>query len=265
MSTSVSISASDGSRHEPARTWASFILGVPGVLGLLDVACADERWADVRWSGSLAVTSDYIQQGLSQTLGEPALQGGLRAQIDEKWTVGAWASTIHRYERIGSGTELDLYAARAWKISPEWIAALTATHYFYPDDPAPAGYDYDELSASLGYRSTLFATVAWSPNYSDASYRGVAEDRSALSYELSANQPIRGNWSGNAGVGYRDVSELFDERYWYGHAGLMLAARRLTLHLTYTYVAPNARRLFGDERASNSWSGTLIWRFGDID
>lgn len=221
--------------------------------------------ADVTWNGSLALTSDYVQQGLSQTRGEPALQGGLRAQLDQKWTVGAWASSIDRYGGPGGRMELDLYAARAWKISPEWIAALTATHYFYPDERLYVRYDYDEVAASLGYRSMLFATVAWSPNYGDASYRGVADDRTALSYELGANQPIRGGWSGNVGVGYRDLSELFDEQYWYGHAGLMLAAKRLTVHLTYTYVDRAARQLFGHERAASTWSGTLIWRFGDID
>lgn len=250
MSTSVSIGA---------------ILCIASVLGLFDTAAAEARWPDVRWTGSLAVTSDYVQQGLSQTQGAPALQGGLRAQLDERWTVGAWASTIDRYEVASGSTEIDLYAARAWKISPDWLAAVTATHYFYPDDQLSVRYDYDELAASVGYRSTLFATIAWSPNYADASYRGVADDRTALSYELSANQPIVGGWSGNVGVGYRDLSELFDEQYWYGHAGLMLSAKRLTVHLTYTYVDSTARQLFGHERAANTLSGTLIWRFGNLD
>lgn len=241
------------------RTWPSSVLFVSSVV-LFDTACAD-----VTWNGSLALTSDYVQQGLSQTRGEPALQGGLRALIDNRWTVGAWASSIDRYEGPSARAEIDVYAARAWKLSPEWIASLTATHYFYPDDAPQIRYDYDEVAASLGYRSTLFATVAWSPNYADVSYWGAADGQTTLSYELSGNQPIFGGWSGNVGLGYRDLSELFDARYWYGHAGLMLAARRLTVHLTYTYVDSTARRLFGHERASNAWSGTLIWRFGDVD
>lgn len=260
MSTSVCDSAADGLRQRSRLAWAWFILCISSVLGPLDAACAD-----VNWNGSLALTSDYVQQGLSQTRGEPALQGGLRAQLDEKWTVGAWASSIDRYDGPGAGMEIDIYAARAWKISPAWIASLTATHYFYPDDAPYVSYDYDEVAASFGYRSTLFATVAWSPNYDDATYRGFAGDRSALSYELGAHQPIRGGWSGSVGMGYRDLSELFDERYWYGHAGLMLAAQRLTVHLTYTYVDRAARHLFGHARAANTWSGTLIWRFGNID
>lgn len=242
------------------NTWisskAAYVLGVSSILGVLDTA-----HAEVDLSGSLALTSNYVQQGLSQTRGEPAVQGGLRAQLDEHWTLGTWASLIDRYDGPGANLEIDVYAARAWSITPDWTASVSATHYFYPND-TPVRYDYDDVAASLGYRSALFATVAWSPNYVDRSYRGVATDRSALSYELSANQPIRGGWSGNVGVGYRDLSDLFDEAYWYGHAGLMYSAQRLAVHLTYTYVDRTARELFGNERAAIAWSGTLIWRFG---
>ena len=226
------------------------------------ILCFGTVHAEVDWSGSIAVTSDYVQQGLSQTRGEPALQGGLRAQLNEQWSVGTWGSAIDRYEGPGANTEIDLYAARAWRFTPEWAATLTATHYFYPSDVRSVRYDYDEVAASLGYRSTLFATVAWAPNYVERSYWRGARNRSALSYELSANQPIWGGWSGNIGAGYRDLSDLFDEKYWYGHAGLMYSAQRLAVHLTYTYVDETARHLFGHERASPAWSGTLIWRFG---
>ena len=234
-------------------------LGVGCILGIGTVH------AEVELSGSLALTSDYVQQGLSQTRGEPALQGGLRAQLDEQWAVGTWASAIDRYAGAGANLEIDVYATRVWRLAPDWVATTTATHYFYPNDVPYVRYDYDEVAASLGYRSTLFATVAWSPNYVDRSYRGVSSERSALSYELSANQPFIGGWSGNVGVGYRDLSELFDEQYWYGHAGLMYSAQRLAVHLTYTYVDRTARHLFGHERAAIAWSGTLIWRFGRLD
>ena len=86
------------------------------------------RAADIKLSGSLAVTSDYVQQGLSQTRGEPALQGGVRAQFDERWTVGTWASGIDRYAGPSANLEIDLYAGRAFRITPEWIASLTAMH-----------------------------------------------------------------------------------------------------------------------------------------
>ena len=255
MSTFIVNDASSTAR----RLIASLLVCMPGFIAPVTAAHAETKWA-----GSLALTSDYIQQGLSQTQGKPALQGGLRAQIDQRWTVGAWASSIDRYDWQGARTEIDVYASRAWRLSPEWITSLTATHYFYPDDASYVNYDYDEVSASLGYRSTVFATVAWSPNYTDASNRGYARGRSTLSYELSANQPLVAGWSGNVGVGYRDLSELFDEQYWYGHAGLMHSTDRLTIHLTYTYVDHTARALFGHDRAALTWLGTVIWRFGNL-
>lgn len=252
MSTCFSSNASNTRR---TRTWAC--------AGC--ILCIGTAHAEVEWSGSLALTSDYVQQGLSQTRGEPALQGGLRAQLDEHWTAGVWASGINRYSGPGANLEIDAYAARAWRLTPDWVATMTATHYFYPNDESYVRYDYDEVAASMGYRSMLFATVAWSPNYVERSYRGIAGDHTSLSYELSANQPLIGGWSGNVGVGYRDLSDLFDEAYWYGHAGLMYSAQRLAFHLTYTYVDQTARDLFGHERAAIAWSGTLIWRFGRLD
>lgn len=236
-----------------------------GIAVVAALLLAGHAGAEARWSGSVGVTSDYIQQGLSETRGGAAVQGGVRAQLDEHWTLGAWGSSIERYAASGTGIELDLYAARTWQLGPDWIAALTATHYFYPEETGAVSYDYDEVTASLGYRSLLFATIAWSPDYTDVSYRGRAENRCALSYELSASQPILGSWSGSIGVGYRDLSDLFDESYWYGHAGIMHSGRHFTVHLTYTYVDEAARELFGHERADPAWSGTVIWRFGGLD
>lgn len=242
--------------------------GIPRTLRSAFFGCAlclGTAHAEIELSGSLALTSDYVQQGLSQTRGEPALQGGLQAQLDEQWTLGTWASAIDRYAGPGANLELDLYATRAWRLTPEWGATITGTHYFYPKDTPYVRYDYDEVAASLGYRSAVYATVAWSPNYVERTEWRVASKRSAVSYELSANQPLAGGWSGNVGVGYRDLSDLFDEAYWYGHAGLMYSAQRLALHLTYTYVDDTARYLFGHERAASAWTGTLIWKFGRLD
>ncbi len=115
-------SAAENSRQTAAWLCATWLVCI-STLGI-----SHDTRADVRWNGSLALTSDYVQQGLSQTRGAPALQGGLRAQLDEHWTVGTWASGIDRYDGPGANIEIDVYAARAWRLTPEWIASLTATH-----------------------------------------------------------------------------------------------------------------------------------------
>ncbi|MFR0657359.1 TorF family putative porin, partial [Pantoea sp. SIMBA_079] len=58
-------------------------------LGLLSAGAAH---AEV--SGSITLTSDYLFRGITQTDGEPALQGGLEWAGDSGFYVGAWGSSI---------------------------------------------------------------------------------------------------------------------------------------------------------------------------
>lgn len=235
-------------------------------LGIAAALCVQaDAHAQVRWHGSLGLTSDYVQTGLSQTRGAPALQGGLRADVGTGWSFGVWGSQIDRNRGPGATYELDAYAARAWQLSPDWIATVTATHYFYPNDTPVLRYDYDEVAVSLGYRSSLFATVTWSPNTSEGTQTYLAAEERALSYEVTMNRPVVGAWSANAGAGYRDLTALFEESYWYGHAGVSYAAGSMSLHLTYTRADETARRLFGEERAANTVLGAVIFRFGSAD
>lgn len=216
--------------------------------------------AEPVWRGSLGLTSDYVQAGLSQTRGEPAIQGGVRADFGATWSVGVWSSQVDRNRGRGATYEIDAYLSRVWRLSPDWIASVTATHSFYPNDSAYLRYDYDELSASVGFRSTAFATVAWSPNTSDVAGGRRAEREPTWAYELTVTQPLVHAWSWNAGVGRRDMTALFGESYWYGHAGVAYDTHRLSLHLTYTRADDTAHRLFGDERAADTLVGSVIWK-----
>jgi uncharacterized protein (TIGR02001 family) len=230
-----------------------------GVLGCCSGALAA---APLEWSGSLGLTSDYVQMGLSQTWGEPALQGGARVQVSEGWTVGAWGSQFARNTEPDNTVELDVFAARVWQWSPDWVATLTATHYFYLNDTPYFDYDYDELAFTLGFRSAVFATIAWSPNLSEFTQYQFAVKRQAVSYEITLRQPLVGALSFDAGAGYRDLTDLFDESYWYGHAGFSYSVGRASLHFTYTHADHTAQRLFGAGRAASTWLGAAIWRFG---
>lgn len=233
-----------------------------GVLACYSSAAATAR---IEWDGSLGVTSDYVQMGLSQTHGEPALQGGLRAQVSEGWSIGAWGSQFARNEASDGAFEIDVFAARVWQWSEDWVATLAATHYFYLNDTPYLDYDYDEIAFTVGYRSVVFATVAWSPDVSEFSGDRLAVKRRAVSYEMAVRQPLIGSWSFDAGAGYRDLTDLFDESYWYGHVGLSYALGQASLHLTYTLADHTAQRLFGVDRANNTWLGAAIWRFGSRD
>ena len=84
-----------------------------GLALLASAATAGAAHAEGSFSGNLALTSDYVFRGVSQTQNAPAVQGGFD-YANGMFYVGTWASVID----FGSGSglsvdapmELDLYA-----------------------------------------------------------------------------------------------------------------------------------------------------------
>ena len=220
--------------------------------------------AQDRWGGSVTVTSDYRVRGVSKTFGDAAVQGGLHAQVTPGWVVGAWASRVSRDRGRSSTLELDAFTGFTWNVAPDWDARVSATHYWYPNDPAEASYDYDELAASLIFRSQLVATIAWSPNAEYFSrYQGDwnSDSGSSLAYELTGLQPLTAALSATAGVGYNDLSQIIDAGYWYWNVGVTYAMGPLQLDVSRIDSDAAAEALFGATSTRAGWSVAISWRF----
>ena len=73
---------------------------------------------------NVGVVNNYLYRGISQTRGEPAVQGGLDYAHSSGFYVGAWASSIKWIEdvqpanRANGPTELDLYAGYKFDLVP---------------------------------------------------------------------------------------------------------------------------------------------------
>jgi uncharacterized protein (TIGR02001 family) len=222
---------------------------------------ASASQAENSWGGSLSATTDYIYRGLSQSNGEPAVQGGLYVRPGAAWTVGVWASTVDFSGRGDRTAEVDLNITHSWSLGGDWDAHIGVTHYAFPNDRARLRYDYDELIASLSFQQRLTATVSWSPRISRYGGRRAVQDRKAASYELTYLHPLLSTWSAGAGVGYYDLSDLFDTGYWYWNVGLVYSWERLQLDLTHINADSTAKRLFGYQMTGPGWSAALTWRF----
>jgi uncharacterized protein (TIGR02001 family) len=214
-------------------------------------------WSQERWQRTVAVTTDYVYRGVSQTRGEPALQGGLQVQLPRGWSAAAWASTIDYGGP--SGHELDLQLAHTWSLNGDWSAQLALTHYDYSTHDA--GYDYDELSATLTYGQRIAASVSWSPNTSRYGAWTLARDRPAIAYELSLLQPLSARWSLSAGAGHYDLEELFGTGYWFWSGGVTFQWQSVQVDLLHIGTDEAAEHLFGYGITGPRWSAVLSWRF----
>jgi uncharacterized protein (TIGR02001 family) len=153
------------------------------------------------FSGNVALTSDYVFRGFTQTLEEPAIQGGFDAAYG-MFYAGTWASNVDF--GIDENLELDVYAG----IKPTFGPVSTdfgVVGYFYPGaGDAGAEYDYFEGYAKASIAPieplTLGAALYYSPEF-------FGETGDAYYVEANAGYAITDSLSASGAVGYQDVED----------------------------------------------------------
>lgn len=115
-------------------------------------AFADETDAPSEFTvtGNAAVVSDYRFRGLSQSGGDPAIQGGVNVNHSSGFYVGTWGSSIQGADRsvllddgtgvvgsYGNGSfgsmELDLFGGWSGEVSSGVTADVGILYYIYPN------------------------------------------------------------------------------------------------------------------------------------
>jgi len=98
-------------------------------------------------SGNVALTTDYIWRGMSQTDGSPAIQGGFDADLGNGLYAGVWGSNVD-FDG-GESMELDIYAGWATEISGVGVD-LGVIHYAYPTSNSETDFTEVYVGLSMG-------------------------------------------------------------------------------------------------------------------
>lgn len=233
------------------------------LLGLLPIVlsaiAASPQAATV--GGSVGVSSDQVFRGLSQTGGNWAMQGDLHVSGAAGWFVGTWASAADKESGYYGSTEINPYAGYYRPLANDWSLRGTYVRYLYPSGRRYLDYDYDEVSASLIYADRISLSVGWSPNFTQNSLLGAAEDRRSLAYEFTSRQPLWRSLSLSASAGFYDLSDLYDDTYWAWSGGLGWRYRGLDFSLAWMGVDGAGRKLFGARVAQGKVVFGAHWRF----
>lgn len=180
--------------------------------GAAALAFAGAAQAETAVSFNVGATSDYIFRGVSQTLEDPAVQGGVDVSSGIFYA-GAWASNVD----FGNGTdaEYDLYVG----VKPTLGAAtfdFAALRYGYMGSPSGSKQDYWEFKGAVSVPAgpaTLGAAVYYSPDF----FGGTDE---AVYYEVNGAVAIPNTKiSLSAALGRQDVSYAGDYTTWNVGAG----------------------------------------------
>lgn len=107
--------------------------------------------AEVTFSGNVALTSDYVYRGISQTDSGAAIQGGFDLEHSSGFYAGVWASNLDFDDN--SDIETDVYAGFSGEFTNMVGYDVGVLYYGYPDssDANDGDYDFTEVYGSLSY------------------------------------------------------------------------------------------------------------------
>lgn len=166
------------------------LLKTTAIAGLLAASGAASA---IELSGNVALTSDYVWRGVSQTDGSPAIQGGFDADFGNGLYAGVWGSNVDFGD--DASIEVDLYGGWAGEFEGVGVD-IGYIHYHYPTE----SYQLDEVYIGLSYGPVSFTQyfdLSFDNddelgNYSDfgldlGEYSGVAVSAHAGFYDVDSN------------------------------------------------------------------------------
>ena len=180
--------------------------------GLAGSASAEAGEAAYTVSGNVALTSDYVFRGLTQTWGRPAIQGGADLTMKNGFAAGLWGSSISDDSYPGGSTELDLYASYGRPIDEDWSWRAGLYGYLYPganlDEAGLRSRSFNTVEANLAVSWKQW-TLKWNRALTDyfgvdreQGYRG--DSKGTTYWQLEGAYPLSPRWTLTVRAGYTD-------------------------------------------------------------
>ncbi|WP_372999876.1 TorF family putative porin [Sulfurimonas sp.] len=156
------------------------------------VAFAEEAKSDLEISANVAMTSNYVWRGMTQSNDSPAIQGGLDVEYKGLY-VGAWGSNINFSSNPDASMELDAYGGYKNEIAGIGYD-IGYIQYAYPNDSK--ALNFGEAYVGLSYD---FKVVEVSAKYSLGVNTDTIDPENA--YEGAVSIPLPMDISIDATVG----------------------------------------------------------------
>ncbi|MBF0381551.1 MAG: hypothetical protein HQL69_11065 [Magnetococcales bacterium] len=192
-------------------------------------------------SANVAMTTDYVWRGVSQTSEGPAVQGGFDLSHKSGFYLGTWGSNVDFGD---SQMEFDLYGGYATEVAGGLGLDLGVIQYYYPGGPGSKEYDFTEFYLGLSYS---VADIGLSTKYSYSSDFGAStSDDSAQYIEVGVDYtmgPVTA--AAHYGYSYGDAFTTPDSYSDYSF-GLSTELKGLGLDISYYGTNDDGETLFSD-------------------
>lgn len=180
----------------------------------------------VETSANVALVSDYLFRGVSQTDEKGAIQGGFDFTYESGFYAGIWASNVNY--GTDTSTEMDFYGGYGWSAGESEFDV----GFIYYDYEGDAEFDYQELSFAYT-RGDLTLGVYYSPEY--LGDNGPRMIHPYVDYGMAINESL--NLSLHLGMTDLDEEGLFEvgeDSYMDYSIGLSWTAGGIDMSAVYT-------------------------------
>lgn len=185
------------------------------------------------FSANVALKSDYISWGTTQTNNSPAVQGGFDYEADNGLYAGIWGSNVSWVGEKNS-LENDLYGGYRFTLHNTVALDVGVVEYLYP--AAPINVDYTDIYAGVTYK--IFSLKEnYSFNFDHTGSTSLFSDFDVI-IPLPFHQALFKNTSllGEVGNGsFSDIDKAGLDNYWYWGVGFSRGfLKSYTLSVMYT-------------------------------
>jgi uncharacterized protein (TIGR02001 family) len=149
-------------------------------------------------SASVALGSDYMWRGYSQTDDKPAISGSFDYGHSSGFYAGTWASNVDFDD--DTSIEIDIYAGFGGEFGDSGVGYdFGVLRYIYPGE----NYDWNEVYGSLSY-SYFSIGIAHSGSVYDSSEDGTY-------YSVGFDYDLPAGFALSAGLGYYDYASDYSD------------------------------------------------------
>lgn len=207
-------------------------------------------------SGYVALRSDYVKRGVSQSDSGPAAQLGIDFVFANGFFAGIWGSTtdIENGPTRRRDKETNVYAGYARDVSDTWSITGHVVAYRYPGQTGSVDYNYEEYSAGVSYDDRFWLEYSHTP---DLYNTGESARNVDLHVELLATR----HWAFGGGGGYNDTSDLTGSTYWYWHLGMTGSFRYADIDIRFHDTSRWVRIISSADRADSRGAITIRFPF----
>jgi len=166
------------------------LVAVLAALAATPVLAADAPASPHTFSSNVALVSDYLYRGISQSGANPAIQGGFDYAHSSGAYAGMWGSSISTLGDAGlansAGLELDTYFGYKGSMDPiSYDVGFLRYNY-----PGEYGAGITKADTNEIYGALTYSYVTAKLSYSLGDLFGVSEAKGSTYIELNASYPI---------------------------------------------------------------------------